>query len=252
MNKVKLFSVSCTTASFLLLVLISNPQVLAQSSVTLGYSILASEPKGGFEYSTPYNTQNSYFSIGFDQRDSSLVGYSIQFRTGMKSPTYGYPFIQYFNYLDDQYICYLYPNLVYQGVVFRYYEAFAGATLYGGRIIQVRLGPYISYNSPKTLDREPNTDSNYYFPASAKDMYTRIEFGGQLQLSLHLPIGKHFFLAGDGTIGTSFNDLRKDQWKDAFQQVPSVPEGEPQYVNMNSEKVSNRFYSYGLGIGFTW
>ncbi len=222
--------------------------VFAQSNLSLSYGFLTIHPQGGFEYSEPLRGINGRISLGYDRRDSNLIGFSAHLAAGHKYMTFSYPVFYACEDFNGPYVC-VDPTVAPQGYTFRYFEAFAGATLFGGRIVQFRLGPYISYNSQNSRATSFEVDPDYYYPYTLKDMYKRIEFGGQVQLSLMLPIGKHFFMQVNGLLGTSFNDLRKDKWEDARSVLVF---GSGEYVKMNSEKVTNRFYSYSLGIGFTW
>lgn len=235
-----------TTVAVVLTLSLLNSE--AQTNLAIQYGRLTMQPKGGFEYAEPFRTSENRFSIGFNSRDSSLIGFSAHFATGEKDFTFSYPVFYACEDFNGPYVC-VDPTVAPQGFVFRYLETFVGATLFGGRIVQFRLGPYIAYNSQNSRATSFEVDPDYYYPYTLKDMYKRIELGGQVQLSLMLPIGKHFFLQANGLLGTSFNDLRKDKWEDAKSVLVF---GNGEYVKMNSEKVSNRFYSYGLGIGFTW
>lgn len=226
----------------------SITSITAQSNVYANLGLVKNYYRGGFEYSeyTPHAT--SRMAIGYDRYQNHLLGISFAFATGVKTPTFKYPQYRLCQDAQGPVIC-VDASAFPQGTDFHYYETFIGGTLFIKRILRVRMGPYMTINGKSSRIPSMGIDPNIYHPSATGDVYKRFEFGSQAQLSLMLPIGKHFNLQADGLIGASFHDLRKDQWKDAKTLVMFT---DGVYVPMQSEKVTNRFFAVGLGVGYSW
>lgn len=237
-----------TFCPLLTLLCIQVVPLSAQSSLSLNFEYLSINPNGGFEYSEPFKSRHGRISLGYSWRDSSLLGFSAHLASGIRELTFSYPVFYLCEDANGPFVC-VDPTVAPQGFYFRYTELYAGATLFGGRIVQFSVGPYVSFNSNKSGDSDFEIDPDYYYPYTLNELYKRVEFGGQAHLSLMLPLGKHFFIKGNGMIANTLSDLRKDEWKDAKSVLVF---GNNEYVEMKSSKLSARYYAFGLGVGFTW
>ncbi len=220
-----------------------------QSTLSAGFSMYHHKPKGGLQYSEPLANNTRRISLGLALFDSCNVGLSLQFATGNKYMMFNNPLFAKCADADGNVYPCLNADKPPQGFIFPYYELFAGASLKGGRFFRLCIGPYATFNSAKNKQYAFTLDPRFYFPNTLNDIYKRLEFGSQFQLQLILPMGKHFLLCANGSLGSSFNDLRKNKWQDAKTLLLG---SNNEYVNLRSDKVSNRFYSFGLGIGYSW
>jgi hypothetical protein len=237
-----------------IVVLIFSSVMCAQSSIQFSVHKQYPKLKGGFEYSDPMVLPSLVYKLGFSKcHDSSHVGYFIGMSYGRKSFINAYPRVMDCSNQDSIIAC-ITPNHYPQGYNFAYTELFLGGVFRIRRIIEFQAGPYFSYNSAKPTGTYPNfvIIPSWYAPNLLEDLYKRFEWGGQVQLNLNLPIGKHFSLFVNGCAGTSFNDLRKDKWKDAKATMNLGIGPEPNYFKMESTKVSVRYYSFGGGLKYTW
>lgn len=233
---------------FILAVNLYPALVLAQSSITLGANYLRTDPRGGFDYSVPNEGNSLRTTLVFEQQTSKRFGFYVNGTTGHKNMEYLYP---RFGVCGDQnglYIC-VFPGYWRQDQIFRFVETSVGGSVFFGRILRLRIGPYLAYNGIPTKQDYIHVDERFYYPARVQDMYGRFEFGGQAQLALVLPLGKHWFIEANGFLARSFSDLRKGKWADAraFLFWP-----EEASVEMTSERLINRYRSFGLSVGYTW
>lgn len=235
-------------------VLIFSMELPAQSSIQISVHNQYPKLKGGFEYSDPFVLPSQVYKLGFSKcNDTSQVGYTIGMSYGRKSFVSVYPRVIDCSRNDSVIAC-ITPNKNPQGYNFVYSELYLGGVFRIKRIIEIQAGPYFSYNSSKPTGAYSNfaVIPQWYTPYLLEDIYKRFEWGGQVRLNLNLPIGKHFSVFANGCIGTSFNDLRKDKWKDAKATMNLGVGPEPNYYKMESSKVMVRYYSFGGGLQFTW
>lgn len=223
---------------------------LAQSSITVSANVLETEPRGGFKYSKYEETYNLRLSIGYERRASKRYGYFANLATGNKWMWYVYPVFSTCGNPADPEIC-VFPERRSQDQVFRFVEtSFGGTVFLLGRILRVRVGPYIAFNGIAS-NQVPffGVDEQLYFPSAAADVFSRFEFGGHGQVALVLPLGKHWSIQANGFLARSFSDLRKDKWVDARAVLFGPQEA---YVAMESERLTLFYRSYGLSVGYTW
>lgn len=224
--------------------------VLAQSSVTVGFNYQRTKPRGGFEYSEPLVSRNLRTTIGYERQESKRFGFYANFTTGHKTMIFYYPWFYSCVVGQVSHVICVVPEDVTQDQVFRFVETSVGASVFFGRIVRLRIGPYLAYNGIATTQAGLGVNGNIYYPSRMEDMYRRAEFGGHAQLALVLPLGQHWFIQANGFLARSFSDLRKDKWADATAVLEvSMEEA---YVEMRSKKLTNHYRSFGLSVGFTW
>lgn len=205
--------------------------------------------KGGLEFTKESRSRLAAFSLDFSNTiDSSAFGYSVGVSYGEKSFGFGYPLFYACGNAHEVYAC-ISPYRFLMGYTFPFAEIHFSGVYRLKRFLEFRIGPYIAYNGTRILKESNTVDGNFYSPSVPATMYKRLEFGPKAQLFLQIPIGKHFSIGANGSVGMSLNDLRKDKWEDAY----AVFVGDAiYYYDWQSTKVCNRFYSFGLALGYAW
>jgi len=242
--------------SFLLiiLVLLCFFKVNSQKRLSVDIGLRALKPTGGFfgkridgtiissEFIT---TIEPFYSLAFDNTDTSKIGYSFRFTNGRKNFASHYPAYSYKNNLEEEVVAVGITSV--NGFWMNYYELFMGANKSFSKYLLVRFGPYIIYNSKKELYPDGPRYEYRYSPFTQSSLFTRLEVGAQLHLNAYLPLGKHFNLQLSGLGGYSFNDLRKDKWENA-----TVTVWEGRIFKMESDKLSAFHYQLSFGLGYQW
>ncbi|MGF1565962.1 MAG: hypothetical protein ACFCUH_11410 [Flavobacteriales bacterium] len=237
-------------AVLMLAVTLCSVLALAQSSITVSTNVLFTEPRGGLEYTVPDVGGSLRTTLLYEQQTSKRIGFYAHGAYGHKWMSFLYPLYSLCADQNGLYIC-VFTEAIRQDKVFGFVETSFGGTVCFGRIVRIRMGPYLAYNGIPTNQNYIPVDEQMFYPASAQDMYGRLELGGQAQLSLVLPLGKHWSIQANGFLARSFSDLRTDKWADARALLINAM-GEIDYVEMTSKRLINRYRSFGLSIGYTW
>lgn len=238
---------------FILLCLFVFQDVRGQNKVIVAAQYQFNTLYGGFDYTIPQRGVGNQIRLDYSHAvDSSFYGYSVGLVYGKKSFVTGYPLFYAAGIEPDIYAV-VDAQRYGMGYAFPFMGIFAGGMLRAGRFVEFKPAIYADYNGTRILEEYlGGIDGTIFYPYSPSTLWKRIELGGQLQLNVQVPIGRHFSIGLTGSIGRSFNDLRKDKWEDATALLLLSPIGSTYYYDWQSRKLTDKFTTWGIQMGYSW
>lgn len=219
---------------FLLGSLLLSLSLKAQTSFTLQTGLFMNKLEGGFENTVNVNGKSLSAGISLDHTRGKVFGWSIGYNVFNKSFQFGYPIELSSSIPQSGYYT--------TGYVIRAHEIQSSCLMRIGKHINLSAGPYIQINTNQVVSGL-GIDENFYFPASAVDLYNSVELGYQGKLQLQFFLGKNFYFGAFANAGASVSDLRTKAWNDAWSYITGEQE------DWDSTPLQNIYQHYGVCIG---
>lgn len=134
------------------------------------------------------------------------------------------------------------PVFTFRFVSFEFCQSF-----YIKKYIKLKFGPYLSFNGSRNLSHEAAV-GNYLKPYSMDALFKKREFGGLVNLGIEIPFHKNWSLYLNAEMAKSFNDLRKDKWKNVEKNYFNPYENTTVTKEIKSSKVINTYNAVGWGL----
>jgi hypothetical protein len=140
-----------------------------------------------------------------------------------------------------------------QKLTLRYCETAIMAKMDIYKHFNINLGPYLTFNMRNIINPKDTYSVSINPPFSqstAKELHTVLEIGGALRINYQTKIVEGLYLQIHFMNTRSFNDLRKNHWRDVQVLVRDEQTQELHWESAKSSRLSSRTYELGIGLGY--